>query len=151
MPACMLTRFQPPPQERLQLETRKPYASSETETFSPRPRSEGQRKESWASALGCSTQLGFSISGALVTLLLHWMHYAHRLTAVEPTNIKAAGCVFTKHFSVGSVHLTLLDISMSHHPLYKTCKDVFLPRDSKDVFASLLCARCCSVSLLQGR
>ena len=41
------------------------------------------------------------------------------MLAIEPTNIKAAGCVFTvftKHFSVRCVLVTLLDISMSHNP-----------------------------------
>jgi hypothetical protein len=107
----------PATQEGLQLETRKPFASSQTETFYLRPCSEEQQKEMWASAVGCSTRLGFSISRALVTLFPHWMHYAHGLIAVEPTNIKVAGCAFTKQFDVRSVLLTLLDISISHHPL----------------------------------
>ena len=140
----------PATQEGLQRETRKPFASSQTEPFYLRPCSEEQHKEMWASAVGCSTRLSFSISRALVTLFLHWMHYAYRLIAVEPTNIKAANCAFTKHLNVRSVRLTLLDISISHHSLKKTCKDVPIPRGSKEVFASLWCARCCSVSLFQG-
>ena len=79
------------------------------------------------------------------------MHYAPRLTvvitdmiavevvigviavpavlAVQPPNIKAASCV-------------------SPSSLEKL-KHVFLQRDSKGIFASFLCAGCCSASLVQ--